>query len=177
MRCCLDDSECGACQQHSVIQSTGSCSVSASVSSYNPFYMPCWLLMMQGLSVDALHSLKLPADSAGDCSGRPHWEKKLMQLFALARCIEDAQALSGYVSAGGTYAATAAASPEQREYQQRLEACRIVAGMHDADAVALHNLALKVIKAADMDRCDDHFLDRHADTALVGRVAVGVSAR
>lgn len=52
-----------------------------------------------------------------------------------------------------------------------------MAGMHDADAVALHNLALKVIKAADMDRCDDHFLDRHADTTLVGRVAVGVSAR
>ncbi|WIA38925.1 hypothetical protein OEZ86_005078 [Tetradesmus obliquus] len=95
---------------------------------------------------------RLQAVAKRDCSGRPHWEKKLMQLFALARCIEDAQALSGYVSAGGTYAATAAASPEQREYQQRLEACRIVAGMHDADAVALHNLALKVIKAADMDR-------------------------
>ena len=100
-----------------------------------------------------------------------------MQLFALARCIEDAQALSGYVSAGGTYAATATASPEQREYQQRLEACRIVAGMHDADAVALHNLALKVIKAADMDRCNDHLLNRHADAALVRRVAVGESVQ
>jgi hypothetical protein len=74
----------------------------------------------------------------------------LLQLFALAQSIGDAKALSGYLSAVGT--AAAAASPEQQHYQQHLEACRIVASLHDADAVALHNLALKVVKEADTQR-------------------------
>lgn len=101
-------------------------------------------------SVAPAHSLQVSGTSVGDCTTRPVWEKKLLQLFALAQSIGDAEALSGYLSAVGT--AAAAASPEQQHYQQRLEACRIVASLHDADAVALHNLALKVVKEADTQR-------------------------
>lgn len=98
----------------------------------------CWLL--------------LPYHVAGDCNSRPAWEAKLLQLFALAQRIEDAEVLSQYLSAGTAAAAAAALSAEQQAHFQRLEACRIVASLHDGDAIALHNLALKVVKEADTDR-------------------------
>ena len=84
----------------------------------------------------------IPAEA--DTHGRSDKAAKVLELFSIAQRMQDAEALSSYL--------TLASAAAGQQGVSRLEAARIIAGLKDANTVQLHNLAVEVVQDIDSSR-------------------------